>query len=177
MSARWRQFADLVGIEYPIMQDGMGPSPTTYLAAAVSAAGGLGTVSCPSITNTSEEFLRQGFRSAIEHIAGHIERIRVERDGDIAHRRTAITGVNEFPNLAEAPLAQGEPSGVHRYAAAFEALRDRSDAYLRRTGSRPKVLLLPLGPLAENNIRATFATASGSASTPTGSWSTGARGS
>jgi methylmalonyl-CoA mutase len=44
-----------------------------------------------------------------------------------------------------------------RYAAQFEALRDRSDAYLARTGSRPQVLLLPLGPLAENNIRATFA--------------------
>jgi len=38
----------------------------------------------------------------------------------------------------------------------FEALRDRSDAYLERTGSRPQVLLLPLGPLAEHNIRTTF---------------------
>jgi methylmalonyl-CoA mutase len=46
---------------------------------------------------------------------------------------------------------------VARYAVAFEALRDRSDAYLERTGARPRVLLLPLGPLAENNIRATFA--------------------
>ena len=45
-----------------------------------------------------------------------------------------------------------------RYAASFEALRDRSDAYLAATGTRPTVLLLPLGPLAEHNIRATFAT-------------------
>ncbi len=45
-----------------------------------------------------------------------------------------------------------------RYAAGFEELRDRSDAYLAKTGSRPKVLLLPLGPLAEHNIRTTFAT-------------------
>ena len=44
-----------------------------------------------------------------------------------------------------------------RYAAGFEGLRDRSDAYLEKTGSRPRVLLLPLGPLAEHNIRATFA--------------------
>ncbi|MGJ3558270.1 hypothetical protein ACR6C2_02060 [Streptomyces sp. INA 01156] len=29
------------------MQDGMGPSPTTSLATAVSAAGGLGSVSTP----------------------------------------------------------------------------------------------------------------------------------
>ena len=36
-------------------------------------------------------------------------------------------------------------------------LRDRSDAFLARTGARPQALLLPLGPLAEHNIRATFA--------------------
>ncbi len=29
--------------------------------------------------------------------------------------------------------------------------------YLERTGARPAVLLLPLGPLAEHNIRTTFA--------------------
>ncbi|HWF29215.1 MAG TPA: methylmalonyl-CoA mutase, partial [Mycobacterium sp.] len=52
------------------------------------------------------------------------------------------------------PRAAGN---LQRYAAAFEALRDRSDIYLSRTGSRPQALLLPLGPLAEHNIRATFA--------------------
>ena len=46
---------------------------------------------------------------------------------------------------------------MQRYAAGFEALRDRSDAFLARTGSRPQALLLPLGPLAEHNIRTTFA--------------------
>jgi len=74
VSSRWRQFQDMVGVQYPIMQDGMGPSPTTHLAAAVSSAGGLGTVSCPSITNTSEEFLRQGFRAAIETVAARTDR-------------------------------------------------------------------------------------------------------
>jgi methylmalonyl-CoA mutase len=69
--------------------------------------------------------------------------------------------VNEFPNLAEPALQQGNspsPDGnLQRYAAEFEALRDRSDVFLARTGSRPEALLLPLGPLAEHNIRATFA--------------------
>jgi methylmalonyl-CoA mutase len=46
---------------------------------------------------------------------------------------------------------------VLRYAAEFEALRDRSDAYLAEHGRRPQALLLPLGPLAEHNIRTTFA--------------------
>jgi len=74
VSSMWRRFQDLVGLEFPIIQDGMGPSPTTHLAAAVSAAGGLGTVSCPSITNTSETFLRKGFRAAIEHVAASTDR-------------------------------------------------------------------------------------------------------
>jgi methylmalonyl-CoA mutase len=106
-----------------------------------------------------------GFVEARDYIAGQIAEIAARRTDDIAHRRTAITGVNEFPNLAEQALPQGDSTysplaagKLVRYAAEFEALRDRSDVYLARTGSRPQVLLLPLGPLAENNIRATFAT-------------------
>jgi methylmalonyl-CoA mutase len=101
---------------------------------------------------------RGGFQQACDHIAAEVEAISARRANDIAHRRTAITGVNEFPNLAEPPLPPLPPSSsVQRYAADFEALRDRSDAHLRRTGGRPKVLLLPIGPLAEHNIRTTFA--------------------
>ncbi|OBB79620.1 methylmalonyl-CoA mutase small subunit [Mycobacterium colombiense] len=105
-----------------------------------------------------------GFTQARDFIAGQIAEVAARRTDDIAHRRTAITGVNEFPNLTEPPLPQSDSTysplaagKLVRYAAEFEALRDRSDAYLARTGSRPQVLLLPLGPLAENNIRATFA--------------------
>lgn len=101
---------------------------------------------------------RGGFTDARNYVAAQIAEVAARRADDIAHRRTAITGVNEFPNLEEPPLPQGNSApAVRRYAAEFEALRDRSDAHLERTGSRPKVLLLPLGPLAEHNIRATFA--------------------
>lgn len=101
---------------------------------------------------------RGGFRKARDHITEQIDRVRARRVDDIAHRRTAVTGVNEFPNLGEPPLPPASaPAAVARYAAAFEALRDRSDAHLRRSGARPHVVLLPLGPLAENNVRATFA--------------------
>jgi enoyl-[acyl-carrier protein] reductase II len=40
---------DLLGIRHPIIQDGMGPFSTAALAAAVSDAGGLGTVSIPGM--------------------------------------------------------------------------------------------------------------------------------
>jgi methylmalonyl-CoA mutase len=105
-----------------------------------------------------------GFVDAHDHIAGQIAEIAARRTDDIAHRKTAITGVNEYPNLTEPALPQSDSSysplaagKLIRYAAQFEALRDRSDAYLSRTGSRPQALLLPLGPLAEHNIRTTFA--------------------
>lgn len=101
---------------------------------------------------------RGGFRSATDHITDQIDRVRARRADDIAHRRTAITGVNEFPNLAEPALPHDGSAHIARYAADFEALRSRSDAYLQRHGARPRVVLLPLGPLAENNVRATFAT-------------------
>jgi methylmalonyl-CoA mutase len=102
---------------------------------------------------------RGGFEAARDYVAGQIAEVAARRADDVAHRRRALTGVNEYPNLAEPPLPQGESVGrVARYAAAFEALRERSDAFLEKTGGRPQVLLVPLGPLAEHNIRATFAT-------------------
>ncbi|MBY0288275.1 MAG: methylmalonyl-CoA mutase small subunit [Mycobacteriaceae bacterium] len=101
---------------------------------------------------------RGGFTAAVDYLTAQIAEVSEKRRDDIAHRRTAITGVNEYPNLSEMPLPASAPvPGVQRYAASFEALRDRSDAYLAEHGSRPTALLLPIGPLAEHNIRATFA--------------------
>jgi methylmalonyl-CoA mutase len=103
---------------------------------------------------------RGGFVDARDYVAEQVAGVAARRADDIAHRRTAVTGVNEYPNLTEPPLPQGDSSdagNLPRYAAGFEALRDRSDAYLARTGSRPRALLVPLGPMAEHNIRATFA--------------------
>lgn len=102
---------------------------------------------------------RGGFEQARDFIVSQIAGVADRRSEDIAHRRTALTGVNEYPNLAEPPLPQSDSlSSVARYAAGFEALRDRSDVFLEKSGSRPQVLLLPLGPLSEHNIRTTFAT-------------------
>ena len=79
------------------------------------------------------------------------------RADDIAHRRTAVTGVNEFPNLAEAPLPRAPPD-------SGGALRRRvrgAAGPLRRLpggdGARPRCCCCRSGPLAEHNIRTTFA--------------------
>ena len=42
---------DMLGIDYPIIQAAMGPLDTTNLAAAVSNAGGIGTISIPHCTD------------------------------------------------------------------------------------------------------------------------------
>ena len=103
-----------------------------------------------------------GYREALASgdLAAAIAAVRDRRADDVAHRRHAITGVSEFPDVAEKPLPASEPTTgarpVNRHAAPFETLRDRSDAHLSATGSRPTVLLAPLGSLAEYTPRTTF---------------------
>jgi len=52
---------------------------------------------------------------------------------------------------------QVEPLPSRRLAEPFEALRDRADAALARTGRRPQVALVTLGPLADHAARLAFA--------------------
>ncbi|MFE1773547.1 methylmalonyl-CoA mutase family protein [Streptomyces sp. NPDC059008] len=95
------------------------------------------------------------------------------RTEDLAHRREPITGVSEFPHLAEAPVRR-EPApapvggaspraesggGLPRVRRddAYERLRSRSDAHLAATGDRPKAFLAALGPVAAHTARVTFA--------------------
>ncbi|MCX6471620.1 MAG: methylmalonyl-CoA mutase family protein [Corynebacteriales bacterium] len=101
-----------------------------------------------------------GYTAALDSgsLAEEIAATRARRDDDIAHRLFAVTGVTEFPNLAEKPLpADRVAPTAARYGEAFEQLRDRSDAHLAATGERPSVFLAPLGTVAENNARTTFA--------------------
>ncbi|MFE3800301.1 methylmalonyl-CoA mutase family protein [Nocardia tengchongensis] len=100
-----------------------------------------------------------GYLEALQSglLAERIGATKAQRDSDVAHRKTAVTGVNEFPNLGEKPLSvAARADKASRYGAAFEALRNRSDAYLAANGARPRVRLVPLGPVSENNVRVTF---------------------
>ncbi|MFC0432605.1 methylmalonyl-CoA mutase family protein [Kutzneria buriramensis] len=104
--------------------------------------------------------LVEAFPLVRERLAATWER----RSDNIAHRRDALTGVSEFPNLGEKPVSRKPlpvlPEGGLprlRYAQAFEELRDRSDALLAETGARPSVFLATLGPVAVHTGRSTFA--------------------
>ncbi|MEU9897077.1 methylmalonyl-CoA mutase subunit beta [Streptomyces phaeochromogenes] len=86
------------------------------------------------------------------------------RSAKLAKRREPVTGVSEFPNLAERSVAREPapepPSGGLprvRRDEAYEALRARSDAHLAATGTRPRIFLAALGPAAAHTARLTFA--------------------
>ncbi|MFJ1613571.1 methylmalonyl-CoA mutase small subunit [Streptomyces sp. NPDC088251] len=90
------------------------------------------------------------------------------RGKDLARRKEPVTGVSEFPQLAERPVEREAPPAEVSGAAsgglprvrrdeAFEELRARSDAHLAATGQRPRVFLAALGPASAHTARASFA--------------------
>ncbi|MFD5465736.1 methylmalonyl-CoA mutase family protein [Kitasatospora sp. NPDC127059] len=87
-----------------------------------------------------------------------------ERSVKLAKRREPVTGVSEFPLLDEQPLVR-EPAPARyagglpqvRRAEAYEALRDRSDAFVAATGARPTLFLASIGSASAHTGRTTFA--------------------
>ncbi|MFL6164175.1 MAG: methylmalonyl-CoA mutase subunit beta [Jatrophihabitantaceae bacterium] len=97
-------------------------------------------------------------------LAESLEQSWQSRRQNLARRRDPITGVTEFPSLAEQPVTRparpARPGGglpVHRYAEEYEALRDRSDRLLAATGARPAIFLAALGPVPVHTPRLNFA--------------------
>nr|WSW70966.1 methylmalonyl-CoA mutase subunit beta [Streptomyces sp. NBC_00995] len=99
-------------------------------------------------------------------VADRIAATWAARSKDLARRKEPVTGVSEFPQLAERavereplpPSATGAGGlPVVRRDEAFEALRARSDAHLAATGARPRVFLAALGPASAHTARASFA--------------------
>ncbi|WP_031023634.1 methylmalonyl-CoA mutase family protein [Streptomyces sp. NRRL WC-3725] len=145
----------------------------SHLARVVDPAGGSWYVE--RLTDELAEAAWQFFRS-IERDGGQAAVLRsgrlrtdlattwAERSKRLAKRREPITGVSEFPLLAEKPVeraaAPEPPSGGLprvRRDEAFEELRARSDAHLAATGTRPRIFLATLGSAAEYTARSAFA--------------------
>jgi methylmalonyl-CoA mutase len=100
--------------------------------------------------------------------------VREKRAAAAARRKDAMTGTSDYPNLHEEtarvlavaraalPKEAGAVSTIEplpnvRLAEPFEALRDKSDATLVKSGARPKVFLANLGKPSDFTARATFA--------------------
>ena len=89
------RYTRLVGIDHPIVQEGLGPFRTPKIAAAVSQAGGLGTVSMPGMP----EDLREGARTFRAHI-------------------------EECASLTDRPFAVNIPVGVDRHSGEVVSFTD-----------------------------------------------------
>ena len=114
-----------------------------------------------------------GLAAALEQglLQRQVAETRAARQTAIARRKDALTGVSDYPNLAEAPVkvldvprvslpempATFEALPSIRLGEPFEALRDKSDSILANTGKRPLVFLANLGKLSDFTARATFA--------------------
>lgn len=96
-----------------------------------------------------------GLVSALDDgsLLARIDETVARRESEVGRRRRPITGLTEFPNLAET-LPQRSPDTdtgpVRRYGASFEALRDDP--------ATTPVFLATLGTIAAHTARATFVT-------------------
>jgi len=132
---------------------------------------------CEAAWSLFQEIEKTGglFASLEQDLIQHkVAATRAAREANIARRKEVLTGATEFPNLQEALVAvlnakpvalarsgeakfKFEALSPMRLAAPFEALRDRSDQILKKSGARPKVFLANLGTPANFTARATFA--------------------
>jgi methylmalonyl-CoA mutase len=108
----------------------------------------LGRIEATQVEGTS------GIEAALADgsLRARIDETAARREQEVARRRRPLTGLTEFPNLAEV-LPEREPdptvARVRRYGASFEALRDDPAA--------ARVFLATMGSVAAHTARATFA--------------------
>lgn len=147
ISNRWTR---LVGVQHPIVQEGLGPFRTPRLAAAVSNAGGLGTVSMPGMPEDIESGART-FREHIEECASLTDRpfavnipVGVDaagkvlpftdtyikmvlearrKDGEIARRLTVMTTSAGFPGDYIAMIKDAGMVHQHKVGATRQAIK------------------------------------------------------
>lgn len=144
----------------------------SHVARVVDPAGGSWYVErlTDELARAGWEFFQQlegegGQRAALDSgfVRDRLAETWERRRTALARRREPVTGVSEFPALAEEPVrrepAPESPGGGLprvRRDEEYEALRARSDAALAATGVRPRVLLAALGTPAAYTARATF---------------------
>jgi methylmalonyl-CoA mutase len=121
--------------------------------------------------------LREGYPQS------RVEKTAAERIAAVESRRDGVIGTNLHPNLREKPAdpaarpptetpaqvvegaAPSAPTnGIRRLvprrrAEPFEALRRRAEAFLARTGARPRVFLAGMGPRKQHAARVDFSSA------------------
>lgn len=93
-----------------------------------------------------------GAEAAREAVLARVEEVARRRDAQVANRTRPITGLSEFPHLAEElpERPEGLRPPVRGYGDAYEEMRAEPAA--------SPVFLATMGPVAAHTARATFAT-------------------
>ena len=147
------RFAELVGLTYPVIQEGLGPYKTVRLAAAVSNAGALGTISMPGMTVEPSEGAAL-MRTYIEEACALTERplavnvpvgtaangevlpfsaayvgavVDALRDPLIAKRVRVITTSAGPPGVVRAAIADSGLIHMHKVGSTRQAIRARAE--------------------------------------------------
>ena len=143
------RFTELVGIEHPVVQEGLGPYKVVALAAAVSNAGGLGTISIPGISEEPADGAKK-LRGYIEEACGLTDRplalnvpvgadktgevlpfsaayvgavVDAVKDAEIARRLRVITTSAGPPGLAHRLIAGSGLIHMHKVGGTRQAIR------------------------------------------------------
>jgi NAD(P)H-dependent flavin oxidoreductase YrpB (nitropropane dioxygenase family) len=144
VNALTNRLTELLGIELPIIQEGMGPYRTNHIAAAVSTAGGLGTVSMPGMTKQPEagaRLMRENIEWVAEHTDGRFAvNVPVGRDasGTVlpvseAYIRAVIEAREADPAIARQLVALTTSAG---FPGEFrDAIADSGVVHMHKVGS------------------------------------------
>ncbi|MGZ5403780.1 MAG: methylmalonyl-CoA mutase family protein [Nocardioides sp.] len=125
----------------------------SHLGRVADPAGGAYAVEklTDDLTLAAWEELGRIEAEGVDAFEARVSDVVERRDSAVAHRKRPITGLTEFPNLAESlPERFGTGDGVRRWGAPFEELRDEPAA--------TPVFLATMGPVAAHTARAGFAT-------------------
>ena len=147
------RFTQLLGILHPIVQEGLGPFKIVHLAAAVSNAGGLGTISIPGITEEASRGARilRGYieeacalttrplavnvpvgADATGHVlpfsAAYVQAVvDAVRDKEIAKRLRVITTSAGPPSAVRRQIEGSGLIHMHKVGGTRQALRAQKD--------------------------------------------------
>lgn len=144
------RFTELAAIRFPIVQEGMGPFRTSRLAAAVSSAGGLGTVSIPGMTASPAEGAR-AMRAQIDEVMGltsetfavnvpvgvtatgemmpvsaaYVDAVLAARESDpaIARQLRVLTTSAGFPGVFRERIKESKIIHMHKVGSTRQALK------------------------------------------------------
>lgn len=147
------RFAELTGVVYPVVQEGLGPYKSVALAAAVSNAGGLGCVCIPALTLGSEKGAAV-LRGYIEEACGLTDRpfsvnvpvgtdstgqvlpfssayvgavLDAVRDPEIAKRLRVITTSAGAPRVVRDSIAESGLIHMHKVGGTRQAVKAQEE--------------------------------------------------